>query len=552
MLRRFASRLHAHRPVLTPSRRFAATLPSPAPTPSVDDDQKSNELVASFMEFMHLVKDERQSAARQADWIINRFQDTDLQIPSQPKIAENIIHFLVERRLFYPALAVYQRILDDGFLPLPSTDALFLAVTMKASKAPGDVQLDDFKRIMSYPSFTEPHFLDFLEHIEKLEISADSGAQLTRLFIELKGPGYTPSRDLVMKLIDLESKAGNFESAAQTIVQSDSFDIPAQPYARMLHSAAPDDNEAVDWIMSVMREKDVPVHILVFNSLIARQQHVHGLRKGFAFYNIIMRLATTTPLKPDVFTYKHLFRLLGYQYKTDYDSNLSRKKQRPSVITSPRQLFYDMMTLWFATRFHVAASEDPSIRRTQMKNDEALLTIAFRTFLHLNDYPAALVTLQVFSDLGIPITERTYFILLRYMTRKVYYDVLVARKKRKTKPRLALFLLGNFDSYKIVHREPDVTYKWIMERLLDMHRGGKEHHDTYKRGRVPTITEVLEHDVERSGNSLDPWPLSNILRHCIRMQPSTTGEPWGDEWRKRKVRAVKFEMIPRNVEFHKW
>ncbi|KAF7315312.1 F-box domain-containing protein [Mycena indigotica] len=487
------------------------------------------------MEFLQLVKDEQQPGI-------------GLHIPSQPKIAENIIHFLVERRLFPQALTVYQNIITSGFIPLPSTDALFLAVIMKTSQAPGHVQLNDFKKIMAYPSFTESHLLEFLDHVEKLEIDPDSCSQLVRLFIDVKGENSTPSRSLLMKLIDLDTKAGNLENASQLIDDSSSsFDIPAEPYARVIRSTNPGDDEAVDWIMDVMREKDVPVHILVFNSLISRQRRsLGGIQRAFAFYNIIMRLAATTPLKPDVFTYKQLFRMLGYHYKQDYRPNTSRNLQRVSVLTRPRQLFYDMMMLWFNSKLHAPASHSLEIRATQIQNDEAVLTVALRAFLYLDDYSAAIITLETFPKIGIPITERLYFVILRYLARKVYYDVLVSRKK-KTYPVVAHFMLGSFNSSKIIKRDPTATYEWIMQRLLE------KHCDTNGRqGRVPTVAEILAQDVARSGEPCDAWPLVNMLRRWLQMNASTTREPWGGFWRKRNLSAVRFEMVPQQVQLWQW
>ncbi|KAJ7220046.1 hypothetical protein GGX14DRAFT_389438 [Mycena pura] len=521
-------------------------------TPDQLEEKKTNDLVASFLEFMDLVKDEPKRDARQTDWIRNRFREDDLQIPSQPKIAENIIHFLVERRLFEGAVAVYQYIIEDGLLPSPSTDALFLAVAMKASKTPN--QLEGFKTILSYRSFTETHFMELLDHIVNLDIGADNAVQLTRLFISVKGKDYRPSRSLIMKLIGLQTQAGQIEAAADTIMeydQSQGFDTPAEPYAQMIHSAPASDQEAVDWIMGVMREKDVPVHVMVFNSLIARQKHTPDLRKAFAFYNVIIRLAATTALKPDAITYKHLFRLLGYQYKTNYHRNASRNNKRVAPITPPRQLFADMILLWFSAKFHPPASELASVRRNQFETDQSLLTIAFRAFLYLDDYPAALVVLRTITDVGLRITERTYFILLRYMTRKVYYDVYVARAKSKT-PVLALGLLGPFD-HRHIDQDADAAYRWIMHRLLAHNREGQEQTSSEsRRGRIPTVSEILKQDLTLSGDTLDFFPLVTILSRALQIRASASEIAWGEQWQKRTMTKARYDMIPKDVELWTW
>ncbi|KAJ7683578.1 hypothetical protein B0H17DRAFT_1074062 [Mycena rosella] len=508
----------------------------------------TNELTASFMEFMDLAK-----------------------------IAENIIHFLFERRLFDQAIAVYQHMLDDGFIPSPSTDALILAVTLKASTAPGPNQLEGFKTILAYQSFTETHFMELLEHVVGLEVPPDTAALLTRLFISVKGDEYTPSRTLILKLIDLQTSAGHIEEAAETIDEYDvhlnsqsTFDSWAEPYARMINAAPVSDQAAVDWIMGAMREKDIPIHAIVFNALIARSKK--DLRKSFAFYGVFIRLAATTPLKPDPTTYKHLFRVLGYFFKNDYRPNVSRRGSDIGNVVPPRQLFSDMMALWFSTRFHPPAAADPALRRAQRSLDQSLLDIAFRTFLYLDDYPAALVVLRVVSELGLAINERTYFILLRYMARRVYYDVYVSRaklnhvrgpRKRLVTPRFALELLGPFDHRALPHN-PNVAYRWLVKRLLENNcerskkaegAGEAEVPAATWRGRIPTVAQILDQENNISGDRIDHFPLVAILRRAVQLRPVQLGIsqiPWGDAWRDRTLRKVRFQMVPHDVPMWTW
>ncbi|KAJ7492629.1 hypothetical protein FB451DRAFT_541552 [Mycena latifolia] len=530
--------------------------PQLEPTETNDEARKTNDLVASFMEFMDLVKDEPKKDERQTDWIRDRFRAPDLQIPSQAKIAENIVHFLFERRLFEQAIAVYRQMHEDGLLPSPSTDALFLAVTMKASTAPGEDQLAGFKTILGYKSFTETHFMELLDHIVTLEMPPDTAAQLTRLFISVKDEGYRPSQALIMKLIDLQTRAGHIVEAADTIAEYDfnagarsAFDSLAEPYARMIHATPASDQAAVDWIMGVMREKDVPIHVIVFNSLIARQSQSKDLRKAFAFYGVLMRLAATTPLRPDAVTYKHLFRLLGYQYQPEYKPNASRADADIGTVTPPRQLFNDMIALWFSEKFHPPAAADRTHRQQQIEMDQGLLTIAFRAFLYLSDYPAALIALRTMEELGLQITERTYFVLLRYMTRKVYYDIYSARMRRAP-PLFAFELMGPFAEHE-VQRDADTAYHWIMARLLDHN----EEKGTY-RGRVPTVEEILEQESTGvSGDTLDHWPLVNILRRAMRIREAERVKvltPAGEQWAKRTLARTRYEMVPNDIPMWTW
>ncbi|KAJ6579598.1 hypothetical protein DFH09DRAFT_1310248 [Mycena vulgaris] len=517
------------------------------------------------MDFMDLVKDESDKYEKQADWIRDRFRAPDLQVPSQAKIAENIIHFLFERRLFEQAVAVYQHLLEDGLRPSPSTDALFLAVTLKASKAPGPDQFEGFQTILAYRSFTETHFMEFLDHIISLDITPDTAVLLTRLFISVKEKGYRPSRTLVMKLVDLQTRAGQIVEAMETIdeygigeyglSEGTEFFPPAEPYAQMIVSTPVSDQAAVDWIMGVMKEKDVPIHIMVFNSLIARQKDAKDLRKASAFYGVLIRLAATTSLRPDAKTYSLLFRMYGYHYKPNYKRNASRKNERLPIIIPPRQLFSDMMSLWFSAKTHAPASDVLTLRKKQIATDQSLLTIAFRTFLYLDDYPAALVVLRMISELGLQINEHTYFMLLRHMARKVYYDVHSSRTK-KTPPTFALKMIGQFDNGEI-EQDVDVVYRRMMERLLEHNRGRSEGDETAEpgppRGRIPTVDEILEHEHHLSGDRLDLYPLVNILNRAVQTNAPTPGwEIPGKPWRKTSVMKARYEMVPKDIPLWTW
>jgi hypothetical protein len=331
----------------------------------------------------------------------------------------------------------------------------------------------------------------------------------------------------------------------------------------MIFSAPKDDQAAVDWIMGVMREKDVPVHIMVFNALLARQCRLRDLRKGFAFYNVIVQLAMTTPLKPDADTYKYLFTLLGYLYKSNYRPNNSRRKQTTGAVTPPRQLFADMMSLWFNAELHPPASDVAVERQRQIDMDHTVLTIAFRAFLHLDDWAGALVVLRTMTELGLEINERTYFVLLRYMARKVYYSVFRARLSF-TQPFFAFELLGPFPHWKI-DQDPEVVYRWIMGELLrhnceKVEGEAKEREGTGDvgvlgetwRGRIPKIDEILEPDKKLPGGRIDHYPIVNILRRAMQMRASSTAVPWGDRWREETVRKARYEMIPQHITYWTW
>ncbi|KAJ6615484.1 hypothetical protein B0H10DRAFT_63470 [Mycena sp. CBHHK59/15] len=397
---------------------------------------KSKELIASIEMFLKLARNEPQARTGLNRLIHRKLRGPHLQIPSRSKIMENIISFLVDRHLFEEAVSVYNTILAEGMLPSPSTDALFLAVALVASRAPEASQIKEFKKILSYPSFTESHFLELLDHIVRLNIPPVHAAKLTRLFVSVKGGDYHPSAHIINKLIELQTSAGLLEAVADTIReyefndgQTTTFSSPAQPYVTALSAIPASDEAAMDWIMGVMTEKDVPVNITVFNALIRKEVEVSWRfpKKVFAYYEIIMRLATTTSLKPDAETYKNMFRLTGRIYKPNYRPNASRLGKARTTIVPPRELFADMVALYFSVKFHPPASRNLFVRRNQIKADESLLNVALRTFLCCGDWAGAAVVLQAFSSLGVDVTVRTYSTLMRHIAGKIYHDSHAAR-----------------------------------------------------------------------------------------------------------------------------
>ncbi|KAJ7061914.1 hypothetical protein B0H15DRAFT_981033 [Mycena belliarum] len=204
----------------------------------------------------------------------------------------------------------------------------------------------------------------------------------------------------------------------------------------------------------------------------------------------------------------------------------------------------DMMALWFSTKFHPPASEDPRKRRQQIEMDQGLLIIALRAFLYTADLPGALIVLRTTSELGLPITERTYFVVMRFLTRQVYYDIYRARLKA-IQPLFAFELIGPFDP-RAITRDENAAYHWIMERLL-AHNGREGTHH----GSVPTVERILAQETAGpSGERLDHWPLVNMLQRALQIRAAERAKmsiPWGHNYRKRKLAQTQEEMVPKDI-----
>ncbi|KAJ7698232.1 hypothetical protein B0H16DRAFT_1484510 [Mycena metata] len=209
-----------------------------------------------------------------------------------------------------------------------------------------------------------------------------------------------------------------------------------------------------------------------------------------------------------------------------------------SLIPPPRQLFAAMVSVWFSARFHppLPPSSVPAARTD----------IIFRSFLYLDDYAAAIVVLRTTVELGLRITVRTYFTLLRYMT---------------VQPVFAFELMGPFEPREIAD-DDNAASEWIMGRLLEHNSreavrgrdGSGARVSTEPRRRVPSVAEIFEQDgnLTKMRDPIDVFPLISTLRRALQIRASSTEVPWGDAWRKRTVTKARYEMVPKGIPLWSW
>ncbi|KAJ7250418.1 hypothetical protein C8J57DRAFT_1355620 [Mycena rebaudengoi] len=587
-----------------PFTRGAAALPNarkPIITAEEADQRgKTNALLASLRTFIKLLQEQPQDRRGLGPFTRRQLNAPPLQIPSRPKIMETVIKFLLERRFFTEAVSVYYDMLQENLLPSPSTDALFLAAAMATPHAPEANQLKGFKTILSYPSFTETHFIEFLDHMARLDIRPVLAAKLTRLFISVKNDDphtpYRPPHQLIVKLVELQTRAGLLDEALETVKEYEFnnregsvFATPSQPYVKMLSTVS--DRAATDYIMGVMTEANVPLDITIFNALIAIEVQAKSLSRAFSFYDVILRLGETTSLKPDGGTFKSLFRLLGRVYKPNYKPNASRgDRPRPSI-PSPRQLYSQMMALYFNAEFHPPDPKMPALRIAQIKEDEALLHVALRCFLNCGDYPGAIHVLRSYTHFGIRVTQRTYWLIMDFISEKIRYDVFVAviTRRAQKRPLLTRALLDGAPD-PIAHTPWPTAHKGVVEALLQHPGSEREEHDV--KLLTPTYAMIFgEHELPHQ-RVLDPAPLERILsiagkiaitlemepaaietiRAAVALRnrrgsfikppppmpptleeltPPVDGELLNDRLREKLV-AAKEELLPPGIDLYKW
>ncbi|KAF5371512.1 hypothetical protein D9615_009611 [Tricholomella constricta] len=330
-----------------------------------------------------------------------------------------VISFLIQRQRLTDATSVYERMLGDDLVPTTQTQAEMAAVALALSDSDVEIQ-QALDAIASSPKCTEQHFLRLLEILGGLGASHGHLLRVTRVFIETRGEGYTPSRAVVTKLVDVQTRAGQLDDAFATILRSNEHEgeggPSSEPYAAMMQALKhtdPANSEAFNKILDRMTTRAVAPDIHIFNALISRELRQTSLRTAFDMYRVVIELSLPSSssgeisTSPTAGTFAPLFALLAKAYHPTVHKRRTPRRGRPDTVIPPRQLFRDMLY------FH-ARTRPPAFPITA-----PLLTTALRAFLNTHDYIGALLVLNAFRVFHLPPSATTYEIVLRHVVNRV-------------------------------------------------------------------------------------------------------------------------------------
>ncbi|KAF8223228.1 hypothetical protein L208DRAFT_1317935 [Tricholoma matsutake] len=484
---------------------------------------------------------------KHVDGFIHKQLDHHLPRTSEPHVTyEKLISFLINNGFLFEAGGVFARMTKAGFIPSPETYAQILAVMLALSRSDIDIN-NAFDVIISDPAFSEDHFVHLLEIMSDIGAPHDHLVRIAERYVETREEGYSPTKVLVSKLVDAQTRAGLIEDAFETLLRFDDLDVsspknPSIVIINALKDANPADKGSVDRILNLMQEKDVQPDITLFNSLISRELRLKYLQQAFSIYHYVRQLSEVMPLYPDGSTFALLFSVLRRLYRPHGRSALSRQYKIPDNSVPPRQLFHDFLSSHTHSPFEVTPH---------------LLNVILRTFIFGHDYAGAYVTLRAFRIFKLSVTAKTYYIVLRHIMHRILWDV--KRSRRADESRWGDRFLGTtsptrFKNLKIdeemeekvllVAKQPEfeLTSGILKSAAIARRTGGPKY-------TTPTVAMIDGDTPVPESMHLDIVPLERILRRAASAHMLNGPELDHDVATARVSKAIaaaKKEMVPRS------
>ncbi|KAG8888655.1 hypothetical protein FRB98_007216 [Tulasnella sp. 332] len=156
-------------------------------------------------------------------------------------------------------------------------------------------------------------------------------------------------------------------------------------------------------VVRQMIEDEVPMHIMVFNILMALETRRNNLRRVFALYRVLERRHPS--LQADATTYATLFTA----HKAWLRTRIPKKTPRPR----PREIFRLMLHL-----HHNHTHGRPSYPSPYLT--ASTLNTIVSCFLLSKDYAAAIVALRTFAVCMLVTTTRTEWIVASTILRRIH------------------------------------------------------------------------------------------------------------------------------------
>ncbi|KAG1740230.1 uncharacterized protein EDB91DRAFT_1133833 [Suillus paluster] len=287
-----------------------------------------------------------------------------------------LIHFLLERHLFKLAISVYKRMLQEQFFPSRNISLKVTAMT------------------------------------EILDDMADA-------FISIRNVDLSASGNLVSVTVTACMRAGQMDAAERWLKKYESDCMEqgvapdAAPYAGILETLQeiqPENSGAVQATLYRMRSEGVTPNISVFNALIRSSLTRREYTEAFGLYHAIMTNRSASLLPSDL-TFKKLFRASKF-----LSHKRSRKHKRPENAVPPRQLFRDMV------QCHLLRTGNTPLAHSNIVS-VSCLHLALRTFMALEDYPAAIMTLRGFDYFGFRPNLQTYLIVITSIVLRIKQEL---------------------------------------------------------------------------------------------------------------------------------
>ncbi|KAG2090208.1 uncharacterized protein F5147DRAFT_724988 [Suillus discolor] len=287
-----------------------------------------------------------------------------------------LIRFLLERDLYKLAISVYKRMLQEHFFPSRDISLKVIAMT---------------------------------------EIVDD----MTDAFATIRNVDLSASGNMVNVMVTACMRAGQLSAAENWLKKYESDCMKqgvapdAAPYAGILETLQeiqPENSGAVQATLYRMRSEGVTPDISVFNTLIRSSLARREYSEAFGLYHAIMSNRSASLLPSDL-TFKKLFLASKF-----LSQKRSRRHKRPDNAVPPRQLFRDMV------QCHLLRTGNAPLAHSNIIS-VSCLHLALRTFMALEDYPAALMTLRAFDHFGFQPNLQTYLIVITSLVLRIKQEL---------------------------------------------------------------------------------------------------------------------------------
>ncbi|KAH0839477.1 hypothetical protein J3R83DRAFT_289 [Lanmaoa asiatica] len=259
-----------------------------------------------------------------------------------------LVRFCLERHLFDVALALYDRMLKEGFLAVYSLSLRMTALNIvQQAKSLGET-LPPLKKLFEQEAYDVAAFIDLAYYLtHDKHASGEFVDDLAHAFASIRQIKLTEYPDLVGELASINMRADRLD-AAQTWLQAFEDMCGAQgvlpdvaPYSEIintLNEIDPMNGDAIQDVLFRMKSAGVSPDASVFNALIRVNLVRQRYQEAFALYQVLME-KRSDELMPNDVTYKMLFRatnLLSHP-------RLARRLGRPENAVPPRSLFREML-----------------------------------------------------------------------------------------------------------------------------------------------------------------------------------------------------------------
>lgn len=440
-------------------------------------------------------------------------------LPAVPDVAgfyQLIISDLLWQRFHKEAIFTYHRMLNEGVVPTSKTKAQMMALAFSGSgpEAKANEGLDTF---LIHEGHSDHYISQTLEYALHFGASVDIVLRILK-YLVTRRDGFTPTQDLISQVVSAQARAGMSSAAFATVLRYGEAETTA-PYVAMingLRKAKILDTETLELVLGFMREQNVQPDLAVMNGLLSWELRRHSKQKLWKTYHLLKIEAERGAITPDATTFAILFSSLLQQGPSKFE-------------ISPRSLYHDMAF------FH---------QRVPMKMNANMLNIALRVFMERTDYAAALVVLRCFGVWEVPVSARTYAVVLKHIMRRI-----------RTAKADKLGLKYRWSSAFLGHSGPSLrilkTDETLMLRILSFSRASDFTIGEGVFARLPreVITPVPSSQQLRRDPVHHQFP--SLPLHRLLLCALVAGAPT-KEYRAYTSRKVKEAQRVMNVALGKW